>query len=62
MLLAIKPITVVGPIKLSDNCRSVAIDKHTAGLRWRPKLAQWHVHVKERRPRLVLGWVTIIED
>jgi len=29
------------------------------GLRWRPVLAQWLVHCfKERRPRLVLGWVT----
>jgi len=33
------------------------------GLRWRPRLAQWHVHrSKQRRPRLVLGWVTIRED
>jgi len=30
---------------------------------WQPRLAQWHVHWSyARRPRLVLGWVTVRED
>jgi len=41
-----------------------AASAYITWLRWLPRLAQWHAftEVKQRRPRLVLGWVTVEED
>jgi len=61
------PINLKGSaflIQLGRRLSACTGDMQEIGLRWRPKLwlSNSFTEVKQRRPRLVLGWVTVSED